>query len=119
LHLDGAAHGIHDAPELDKDAIARPLNYAAMMQSDGGVEQIAAERTKPRKRPLLVGSGKLAVSGNIGRQNGREFAGLNYGSTLSLARVAQLRRSGWLFSFIGHVLLDATKKLFVQAKAEC
>jgi hypothetical protein len=22
LHLDGAAHGIHDAPELDKDAIA-------------------------------------------------------------------------------------------------
>jgi hypothetical protein len=45
LHFDGAAHGIHDAPELDKDAIARPLNDAAVMQSDGGVEQIAAERT--------------------------------------------------------------------------
>ena len=44
LHFDGAAHGIHDAPE-NKDAIARPLNDPAVMQSDGGVEQIAAERT--------------------------------------------------------------------------
>jgi hypothetical protein len=39
------------------------------MQSDGGVEEIAAERTQPRQRPLLIGSGKLAVSGDIGRQN--------------------------------------------------
>jgi hypothetical protein len=32
------------------------------MQSDGGVEQITAERPQPRKRPLLIGTGKLAVS---------------------------------------------------------
>jgi hypothetical protein len=67
LHLNSAAHGIHDAPELDKDAIARPLNDAAVMQRDGGVEQIAAESAQPRKCPLLVGSGQPAVSGDIRR----------------------------------------------------
>jgi hypothetical protein len=39
------------------------------MQSDGGLEQIAAERTKPRKRPLLVGAGKAAKADYIGSQN--------------------------------------------------
>jgi len=28
-----------------------------------------------RQRPLLVGSGKPAISGAIGRQDGREFCG--------------------------------------------
>jgi hypothetical protein len=45
LHFDGAADCVHDTAKLDEDAIARPLNDAAVMQSDGGVEQIAAERT--------------------------------------------------------------------------
>jgi hypothetical protein len=36
LHLDGAANRIDDASELNEGAIARPLNNAAVMQSDGG-----------------------------------------------------------------------------------
>jgi hypothetical protein len=71
LHLNSAAHGVHDTAKLDKDAIARPLNDAAVMQRDGGVEQIAAECAKPRKRPLLVGTGKLAVSGYVCRKDCR------------------------------------------------
>jgi hypothetical protein len=60
LHFDGAAHGIHHAAKLDEDAIARPLNDPAVMQSDGGVEQIAAERSRAsvaprRQRPATVG----------------------------------------------------------------
>ena len=43
LHLDGATHSIDYAAELNEDAIARPLNDAAVMQSDRRVEQIAAE----------------------------------------------------------------------------
>jgi hypothetical protein len=31
LHFDSAAHGIDDAPKLNKNAVSRPLNYAAMM----------------------------------------------------------------------------------------
>jgi hypothetical protein len=44
LQLHCAAHSVHDASELDEDAVARPLNDAAVMQSDGRVDQIAAER---------------------------------------------------------------------------
>ena len=47
-----------------------------------GIDQIAAERAQPRKRPLLVGTGKLAVSGHVRRKNGCEFPGLRHGSTL-------------------------------------
>jgi hypothetical protein len=50
-----------------------------MVQSDRGVEQIAAEHTQPRKRPLLVGTGELAVSGYVCRKDGCEFAGLRHG----------------------------------------
>ena len=56
LHLDGAANGIDDASELNEDAVARALDDAAVMHGDGRVDQIAAERAQPRKRPLLVGS---------------------------------------------------------------
>jgi hypothetical protein len=38
-----------------------------MMHSDGGIDQITAERAQPRKRPLLVGAGELAVSGTTAR----------------------------------------------------
>jgi hypothetical protein len=44
LHLDGAAHGVDNASELNEDAVSGPLNDAAVMQSGGRVEQIAAER---------------------------------------------------------------------------
>jgi hypothetical protein len=82
LQLDGAAHSIDGAPELDENAISRPLNDAAVMQSDGGVEQITAERPQPRKRLLLIGTGKLAVSDYVRRKNRREFSGLRHDSTL-------------------------------------
>jgi hypothetical protein len=94
LHFDGAAHGIHHAAKLDEDAIARPLNDPAVMQSDGGVEQIAAERPQPRQRSLLVGSGQPAVSGDIGRQNGREFASFRHGRARWVSQSSTPTRSG-------------------------
>ena len=91
LHLDGAAHRINNASELNEDAVARPLNDTSVMQSDGRVEQIAAERSQPRKRPLLVGTGKLAVADNICRQNRREFTSLQARAVpLPQTRVARL-----------------------------
>jgi hypothetical protein len=44
LHLDSAPNGIDYASELNEEAIARPLNHAAVMQSNGGIDQITAER---------------------------------------------------------------------------
>ena len=63
-----------------RTAVAGALHYAAVMEGDGGVDQIAAERAQPRKRPLLVGTGEPAVSGYVRRKNGCEFPGLRHGS---------------------------------------
>jgi hypothetical protein len=60
-----------------------PFDDAAMMQSNGRIDQIAAERAQPRKRPLLVGTGKLAVSDRIRRKNGCKFPSLRHGSYVS------------------------------------
>ena len=60
LHLDCAANGIDDASELYEDAVTRPLDDAAVMHGDGGIDQIASQRSEAGKCPLLVGPGKLA-----------------------------------------------------------
>jgi hypothetical protein len=67
-----------------------PVRFTTRMDRDGGIDQIAAERAQPRKRPLLVGTSELAVSGCI-RKNGCELPGLRHGSPLlTLRRVARL-----------------------------
>ena len=99
LHLDGAANGIDDAAKLDDAAVAGALDDAAVMHGDGRVDQIAAERAQPRKRPLLVGTGKLAVSGYVRRKNGREFPGLRHGSPFTTRQTSTIaRRPGQVVS---------------------
>ena len=58
LNLDGAAHGVDDAAELDQGAVAAVLDDAALMDGDGRIDQVASERPQPRQNPILVGSGK-------------------------------------------------------------
>ena len=65
LQLDRAAHSIDDAPKLDDDPIAGALHDAAAMGGDGGVDQIAAETPKARKRSVLVRAGEPAVADDI------------------------------------------------------
>jgi hypothetical protein len=83
LHINSAAHGIDNASELDENAVSSPLNDAAVMRRDGGIEQIAPQPAQPRKRPLLVGTGKLAVPGHICCQNCGQLSGLRHCSTLA------------------------------------
>jgi hypothetical protein len=40
--------------------------------------EVPDERPQARKRPLLVGTGELAVPGQIGRGNCRELPGLRH-----------------------------------------
>ena len=63
LHLDGATHGVNYAAKLDDAPVAGALHHAPVMHGDGRVDEIAAERTQPRKRPLLVCTSKLAWTG--------------------------------------------------------
>ena len=75
-------------------AIAGALDHAPVMYGDCRVDQIAAERSQPRKGPLLVGASKPAVSDHIRRQNGCEFPGLGHGSPFTTRQSSTINRSG-------------------------
>ena len=47
LNFDGAAHGVDHAPELNQAAVAGALDHASSMKGDGGIDEVAAERTQP------------------------------------------------------------------------
>ena len=47
LHLDRAAHGVDHAAELDEAAVASALENAPIVQGDGRIDQIAAQRPEP------------------------------------------------------------------------
>jgi hypothetical protein len=65
LHLDGAAHRVDHAAKLDEAAITGSLDDAPMMRGDGGVDQVAAQSPKARKRAILVGAGEPAVPDDV------------------------------------------------------
>ena len=71
-------------------AVAGALHHAPVMDGDGRVDQIAAERPQPRQCPLLVGASKPAVSDHIRRQNCCELPGLDHGCPSPHARLARL-----------------------------
>jgi hypothetical protein len=73
LDFDRAAHRIDHATELDDQAVAGALDEAAVVDGDGGVNQIAAQQPKPRKRSLLVDAGEPAVANDIGDQDRGEL----------------------------------------------
>ena len=58
LHLDGAAHRVDDAAELNDAAVARALDHTAMMHRDRRIDEVAPERAQPRQNTVLVGAGQ-------------------------------------------------------------
>jgi hypothetical protein len=89
LHLDRAANRVNDAAELDDAPIARALHDPAVMNGDGRVDQIAAERAKSRQDAILVRTREPAVANNIGSQDCGEFPGFGHGASPSEVRLAQ------------------------------
>ena len=78
LNLDGAAHRVDHAAELDDAAVAGAFDDAAMMERDGRVAQVAAQRPQPRQNAILVRSREPAVTDDIGDQDRRELSGLGH-----------------------------------------
>jgi len=66
LHFDGAANRVNDAAELDENAIACTFDHTAMVNGDGGIDEVGAKATETRDRALLIGRGKAAIANNIG-----------------------------------------------------
>ena len=71
-------------------AVAGALDDAAVMDGDCRVDQIAAQRSQPRKDAILVGAGKPAVADDIGHQDRREFPGLAHRAPLGVVTLAQM-----------------------------
>ncbi len=90
LHFDRAANRVHDAAELDDRAVAGALDGPAVMRSDGGIDQIAAETAKAREGSVLVGAGKPAVPDDVGHQDRGQFAGFAHRAPLGVATLAQM-----------------------------
>src|SRR5271166_1819260 len=97
LHLDGAAHGVHDAPEFDDRAVAGALDNAPVMGGVGGVDEIAAEAPKTRKGPVLVSAGEPAIADDICDQDRCEFARLAHRAPHGVATLAQMPAPVCLF----------------------
>ena len=70
--------------------VAGTLHHATVMDFDGRIEQVAAERAQPRQRAVLGGTGKLAVADNICRQNSGQFPVFAMAVPSPHARLARL-----------------------------
>ena len=55
-------------------AVAGALDDAPVMDGDGRIDQVAAERPQPRQRAILVRPGEPAIADDVGHQDRREFA---------------------------------------------
>ena len=54
LHLDGAAHGIDYAAELNDASVAGAFDHATVVDTDGRGDQFAPEGPQPCQRTFLV-----------------------------------------------------------------
>jgi hypothetical protein len=50
LHLDGAAHRVDHAAELDQASVARAFDDAPVMRVDGGIDQVISKQKLGRIR---------------------------------------------------------------------
>ena len=80
LHLDGAAHRVDHAAELDETAVAGALDDPPVVRGDGGIDQVTAQPSEPRERAVLVGAGEPAVADYVGDQDRPDFSGLAHGA---------------------------------------
>src|SRR6185436_9008814 len=69
LNLDGAARRIDRAAEFDQDAIAGPLDDAAAVLGDLGLQEFAAMGVQSLQRAFLVGSHQPAVAHDVAGKN--------------------------------------------------
>ena len=67
LHLDGAAHSVNYATELNERSITGAFDHTPVMHSDSWVDEIATQCTETGQRAILVGASEPAVPDQIRR----------------------------------------------------
>ena len=91
LHFDRAAHGVDHAAELDDEPVAGALEDAAVVDRDGRVDEVAAQRPEPRQRAILVRAREPAEADDVGGEDRCNFPGLAHGASRLPFRLAQNR----------------------------
>jgi hypothetical protein len=86
LHFNRATHSVDHAAELDQRAVAGQLDDAPVIQGDGGVDDVAAQRTKSGERTILVHACEAAVADHVGSQDRSKFSGLAHVSGIPALR---------------------------------
>ena len=86
LHLDGAAHGVHHAAELDQRSIPCALDHAPVVHGDGRIDQVAAQCPQPCQGTIFVRAGEPAVPDHVGGQDGGQLAILAHRTISSSSR---------------------------------
>jgi hypothetical protein len=75
LHLNGTANSVDNAAKLDESAVACALDHASVVHRDGGIDQVAAQRSQSRQNAILVGTGEPTVSDDIRSKDCRKLSG--------------------------------------------
>src|SRR5271166_3876773 len=115
LHLDGAAHGVDHAAELDEAAVAGALNDTPAMGGDRGIDQIATQPPQARQGAILVRTSQPAVANHIGDQDCCKLPGFGHGAS---SRVMQnTTRKGFSRASDNRVRSGATKPALPIADA--
>src|SRR5262249_10653744 len=65
LDFDGASHRVHYAAKLNDAAVAGALNNAAVMHSDGRVDQVAPTGAEPSEDAIFICARKPGVADDV------------------------------------------------------
>ena len=95
LHLDGAAHGVDHAAELDDGAVAGALDHSPVMHGDRWIDQIAAQGSQPRQDPVLVRASEPAVADDVRHQNRGQFPRFAHLRPRAYRQATTIARVGW------------------------
>jgi hypothetical protein len=78
LHLNRATYCVDHAAEFNETSVTGALHDPPVVYGDCRVNEIAAQRSQPCQRAVLVSTGKPAVTDHIGSQDRRDFPALRH-----------------------------------------
>src|ERR1700679_3910547 len=91
LHRNGRAHGLDHAAKLGDEPIASALDYPPMMDGDGGIDQLRAQRSQPRQSSVLVRAREPAVADDVRHQDRSNLPDFGHGRALTHHAIPQER----------------------------
>ena len=76
LHFDRAADSVDRAAKLGKKTVSRALEDTALADVDGGLDEVATQRPKPRQSAFFVDTREPAEANHVGDQDRDDLPGL-------------------------------------------